>query len=98
MPSKRIRSIYKKKGLQQKTFVSPEIQDAETQNRTADTGIFSPLLYRLSYLGINPYALTMRPLHNFSFTHFLQQTQFLPFLNLSFRKALSVFLKILRQH
>ncbi len=24
---------------------------AETQNRTADTGIFSPLLYRLSYLG-----------------------------------------------
>ena len=26
--------------------------DAETQNRTADTGIFSPLLYRLSYLGI----------------------------------------------
>ena len=28
---------------------------AEGQNRTADTGIFSPLLYRLSYLGtINP--------------------------------------------
>jgi hypothetical protein len=25
---------------------------AETQNRTVDTGIFSPLLYRLSYLGI----------------------------------------------
>jgi hypothetical protein len=25
--------------------------NAETQNRTADTGIFSPLLYRLSYLG-----------------------------------------------
>ncbi len=25
---------------------------AEGQNRTADTGIFSPLLYRLSYLGI----------------------------------------------
>ncbi len=25
---------------------------AETQNRTADTGIFSPLLYRLSYLGM----------------------------------------------
>gem|GEM_PF-3899227 len=24
---------------------------AEGQNRTADTGIFSPLLYRLSYLG-----------------------------------------------
>jgi hypothetical protein len=25
---------------------------AETQNRTVDTGIFSPLLYRLSYLGM----------------------------------------------
>ena len=25
---------------------------AQGQNRTADTGIFSPLLYRLSYLGI----------------------------------------------
>ena len=25
---------------------------AETQNRTGDTRIFSPLLYRLSYLGI----------------------------------------------
>ncbi len=24
---------------------------AQGQNRTADTGIFSPLLYRLSYLG-----------------------------------------------
>ncbi len=26
---------------------------AEGQNRTADTRIFSPLLYRLSYLGLN---------------------------------------------
>ena len=26
------------------------------QNRTADTGIFSPLLYRLSYLAIRSYA------------------------------------------
>ncbi len=25
---------------------------AQGQNRTADTGIFSPLLYRLSYLGL----------------------------------------------
>ena len=25
---------------------------AQGQNRTADTGIFSPLLYRLSYLGM----------------------------------------------
>jgi hypothetical protein len=29
-----------------------EIIGAEGQNRTADTGIFSPLLYRLSYLGV----------------------------------------------
>ncbi len=28
-----------------------ETANAEGQNRTADTGIFSPLLYRLSYLG-----------------------------------------------
>ena len=28
-----------------------KISGAEGQNRTADTGIFSPLLYRLSYLG-----------------------------------------------
>ncbi len=26
--------------------------NAEDRNRTSDTGIFSPLLYRLSYLGI----------------------------------------------
>ena len=29
-----------------------EIVGAEGQNRTADTRIFSPLLYRLSYLGV----------------------------------------------
>jgi hypothetical protein len=29
-----------------------DIIGAEGQNRTADTGIFSPLLYRLSYLGL----------------------------------------------
>ena len=29
-----------------------DISDAEKWNRTTDTGIFSPLLYRLSYLGI----------------------------------------------
>ena len=27
-------------------------QDAQGRNRTTDTGIFSPLLYRLSYLGV----------------------------------------------
>ena len=34
-----------------KNFVSACYSGAEGQNRTADTGIFSPLLYRLSYLG-----------------------------------------------
>jgi hypothetical protein len=29
-----------------------EKRGAQGQNRTADTGIFSPLLYRLSYLGV----------------------------------------------
>ena len=28
------------------------INGAQRRNRTTDTGIFSPLLYRLSYLGI----------------------------------------------
>ena len=32
-------------------FFSLRSYGAEGQNRTADTGIFSPLLYRLSYLG-----------------------------------------------
>ena len=36
-----------------KGLVTPlAITGAETQNRTGDTRIFSPLLYRLSYLGI----------------------------------------------
>jgi hypothetical protein len=29
------------------------IKNAQSRNRTSDTGIFSPLLYRLSYLGIS---------------------------------------------
>ena len=33
-------------------FFSLRSYGAEGQNRTADTGIFSPLLYRLSYLGM----------------------------------------------
>ena len=28
------------------------VYGAQRQNRTADTGIFNPLLYRLSYLGV----------------------------------------------
>jgi hypothetical protein len=31
----------------------PKLSGAEGQNRTGDTRIFSPLLYRLSYLGPN---------------------------------------------
>ncbi len=30
---------------------SKEMSGAQGRNRTADTGIFNPLLYRLSYLG-----------------------------------------------
>ena len=33
------------------TLMKSHLKSAEGQNRTADTGIFSPLLYRLSYLG-----------------------------------------------
>jgi hypothetical protein len=29
----------------------PSLRSAQTRNRTADTGIFNPLLYQLSYLG-----------------------------------------------
>ena len=32
-------------------LISREISGAQGRNRTADTGIFNPLLYRLSYLG-----------------------------------------------
>ena len=32
---------------------------AEGRNRTTDTGIFSPLLYRLSYLGISYVSLAI---------------------------------------
>ena len=40
----------KEKGV--KPFgLTPSFLGAETQNRTGDTRIFSPLLYRLSYLG-----------------------------------------------
>ena len=42
-----------KKGLLVNITKSPFKYGAQEQNRTADTGIFSPLLYRLSYLGVN---------------------------------------------
>lgn len=47
----------KKKGLATDWSQAPEFNGAEGRNRTADTGIFSPLLYRLSYLGTHPYGL-----------------------------------------
>ena len=37
---------------------------AEGQNRTADTGIFSPLLYRLSYLGALKVFVVLRETNN----------------------------------
>ncbi len=40
---RRRRSVFK--------FVQNGKNGAQGQNRTADTGIFSPLLYQLSYLG-----------------------------------------------
>ena len=39
------------------------INGAQTRNRTTDTGIFSPLLYRLSYLGIMAGELGFEPRH-----------------------------------
>jgi hypothetical protein len=37
----------------------PEIKNAESQNRTGDTMIFSHVLYQLSYLGltIQPFSV-----------------------------------------
>ena len=37
--------------LKAESFYRVELIGAQGQNRTADTGIFNPLLYRLSYLG-----------------------------------------------
>jgi hypothetical protein len=42
----------KKKGYKIPPILVTPFFGAETQNRTGDTRIFSPLLYRLSYLGI----------------------------------------------
>ena len=36
------------------------LSGAQGQNRTADTGIFNPLLYRLSYLGVQGGAINTR--------------------------------------
>ena len=47
-------SSYKRKKLSQITAKAfYYIKNAQSRNRTSDTRIFSPLLYRLSYLGIS---------------------------------------------
>jgi hypothetical protein len=45
-----MRYLQKKKGLPS-VWQALDITGAQGRNRTADTRIFSPLLYRLSYLG-----------------------------------------------
>ena len=42
--------MYSKFKQKNKEFLS-ELFNAQNRNRTSDTGIFSPLLYQLSYLG-----------------------------------------------
>jgi hypothetical protein len=39
-------------GLKAENFYLVDKYGGQGQNRTADTGIFSPLLYRLSYLAV----------------------------------------------
>jgi hypothetical protein len=39
--------------LASKKYLKIRENGAQGRNRTTDTGIFSPLLYRLSYLGIS---------------------------------------------
>ena len=38
-----------------------ELSGAQRRNRTADTGIFNPLLYQLSYLGKSEVVTSERP-------------------------------------
>ena len=46
---------------------------AQRRNRTTDTGIFSPLLYRLSYLGILAEGVGFEPTVPFGITGFQDQ-------------------------
>ncbi len=48
---------------------------AQRRNRTADTGIFNPLLYRLSYLGVGAIKRILRLMVNGKF-HFLFRSSF----------------------
>ncbi len=63
-----IRSIcregdFKGTALKSKVVIDrKDIMSAEGQNRTADTRIFSPLLYRLSYLGLNKKSIIFKNL------------------------------------
>jgi hypothetical protein len=41
---------FRREGRARKWLISGKIESGQGQNRTADTRIFSPLLYRLSYL------------------------------------------------
>src|SRR5687767_10252368 len=47
-------------GTRRLTSSYPEEQHGQGQNRTADTRIFSPLLYQLSYLAAFPHHLMVR--------------------------------------
>ena len=57
IPSTLLFMLFEKQYPAQKK--TPRLMDvlfcAETQNRTADTAIFSRMLYQLSYLGQHPY-------------------------------------------
>ena len=50
MPEKEELESIKKESLQ--IAVILKMKNAQNRNRTSDTRIFSPLLYQLSYLGI----------------------------------------------
>ena len=43
--------LYRLSYVGKKTLILYASRNAETRNRTGDAGIFSPALYRLSYLG-----------------------------------------------
>ena len=55
--------------------MAPKI-GAQRRNRTADTGIFNPLLYRLSYLGVGAIKRILRQVVNGKF-HFLSRSSLL---------------------
>ena len=57
--------MYKRKYNKKSDWVSVakiQIKNAQNRNRTSDTGIFSPLLYLLSYLGIQVAGIGFEPM------------------------------------